>query len=45
MSKRNGALPGTWRLKVSALVGELRKVSGCIREVRAAILGYADSLV
>lgn len=45
MPKRNGALPGTWRLKGSAFVGELRKVSGCIREMRAVILGYDDSLV
>jgi len=44
MSKGNGGLPGTWRLKGSAFVGELRKVSGCIREMMAVILGYDNSL-
>lgn len=42
MSERNDALPVTWRLKGSAFVGELRKASGCIREMRAVILGYDD---
>lgn len=45
MSEGNNALPGTWGLTGSAFVGELRKVSGCIWEMRAVILGCDDSLV